>query len=327
MHEYDTPYWLIMSILFITTCTSRKRVKTTSVIRAHDLPKGSLHDVFRVWKKRIRSKMPNGLTPAKNLYCGRGFSEVIDISKDANIETWVISAGLGLIPLDCKIPTYDLTVASGNENNIALKVKDFEQGKWWEKVCELHGRSLSELISDSKYESAVLALNRSYLGLVCEDLLQLRGAALKKIRILGLREGRCLSQKLLYQCINYDHRIDDPQKGIPGTKSDYAQRIARHFINKVLHFHPNASTNHQQQVVDRLLLSMKQPRIPKRKKQTDEEIIVEIREICRENVIKKSASACLRILRNGKKIACEQKRFSKLYSEVVQEAPNGGKKK
>ena len=100
---------ILMKIAIVTTCTNRKKASPHPLLCVNDLPKGDQQSLLFGWAGRVEKSSER--IPAIHLYSGRGFSEIRKVTHNKSIDVWVVSAGLGLINGDKKVPSYNLTIS------------------------------------------------------------------------------------------------------------------------------------------------------------------------------------------------------------------------
>jgi len=257
------------------------------------------------------------IKPALEVYVGRAFSEAQLCKKLTNGRLFIVSAGLGLICDQTQIPTYDLTIASSSAN-VASRIvgKEFSRRTWWAKICRLgtNRDGISGLIRDNSAAVFCIALPSPYLDMVAEDLEQIPDLLAKKVRVFSSEDGRrFLPNSLLPSWMPYDARLDGPDSPIPGTKSDFAQRAMRHFLEHVVQ---RGGTNPRwdAKAVAECLHAMKYPSRPSRTRMTDSEITVVMKKEFKK--VGGRASEMLPHLRRTLGIACEQGRFARLFRKL-----------
>ena len=113
----------------------------------------------------------------------------------------------------------------------------------------------------------------------------------------------------------YDERFDGPDSVLPGTRSDFPQRVTSHFVENILNpTEENATTADHSRKVSDFLKGKRAPILVKREQNTDEQIRQII--LRRWSDARDSSAVMLRLLRDEEKIACEQKRFSQLFKAI-----------
>lgn len=265
---------------------------------------------------RIR-KERGGIKPAFNVYVGRAFSEAQACKALTKGKLFIVSAGLGLISDQTHIPTYDLTIASSSAD-VARRIvgQDFSRRIWWAKICRLGSNKggISGLIRESKATVFCIALPSPYLDMVAEDLGQVPYHLARKVRVFSSEDGRRFLPSILQSSwMPYDARLDGPDSPIRGTKSDFAQRAMRHFLEYVLQ-KGGTDPRLDAKVVIKCLRPMKYPKRPIRTRMTDSQITAVMQRDFKK--IGGLASEMLRHLRRKLGIACEQGRFTRLLRDL-----------
>src|SRR5260221_7839189 len=151
-----------MRFTVITNCTSRKAAPATRRLHARSMPKGTLREVSKEWKRRIRTAGKR--IAAKELYQGRAHCEAMKAAQLAQTPLCVISAGMGLITETDRIPPYSLTISDNQADSISRKAVNgvaFSPQEWWAALGSngIRTRSLAEVIARSKKKVFVLALS------------------------------------------------------------------------------------------------------------------------------------------------------------------------
>jgi len=317
LYECKTSGLHKMKIALITTCTNRKSKVPDADLCASSLPKGNLQSTISSWENHLgrdRNKIP-----AKDLYRGRGFSEVRKTIENNNLGLWIISAGLGLISGSQLVPSYNLTVAPSKKDTIQSRLltkKQFQPARWWNNLnTKLHRTPtpIYDLISKSVDTYFIISLSRTYLELISEDLFLLHGHK-QRIRLTGLYSSESLISPFEQLWMPYDSRFDGPQSPNPGTRSDFPQRVTRHFIEEVFTHNPLATPDEHAETVSKILATMSFPVKIKRTTLSNEAIKQII--IDRWDDAKGSGSRMLKIMRHEENVACEQSRFADLYRQI-----------
>jgi hypothetical protein len=302
--------------LIITTCTNRKREPTHPLLSASGLTPGAQQVVSNQWRDAVTlaSKNPSG-TPATELYCGRGFQEVLAASS-AN-QLWIISAGLGLISANDQIHSYCLTIVPGAKNSVHSLMDSFHAGDWWDCVTQLPTSqgTISASVNGHSASLIVLAISSNYYSLIEPDLLGLAENDREKLRIVGVPRTK-VTPKLMPNVMPYSDRLNGPDSPIPGTRSDFPQRATRHFV-ELLSETDGASVVQHADAVTKALEGLREPEIHKRPRLEDHEVKATIRRHW-DDVDGRSAHM-LRYLRRDLNLACEQSRFAELFRQIKKE--------
>ena len=305
-----------MDPILITTCTNRKTLPPAQRLQARKLDNGSQELVTTSWKEWLKEHQHR--ITARELYAGRGFSEALTTSKYCGSNLWIISAGIGLISADEELPAYDLTLSIGSPNNIRDKITKgfFDAALWWSDLgrCHRPKRSISNLVRNNPGRTVIICLPGSYMELIAQDLLALNDSELKWVRLIGPLPSSNLHERLCPVHMPYDDRLNGPDSPLPGTRADFPQRAARHFVEHIWLIHGQALPEKHSAWVENSITAFRSPQIPKRNKLTDEELVQKITKFWdRANG---QSARMLRILRDEESIACEQGRFSILFKRV-----------
>ena len=300
-----------MTPILVSNCTTRKSVPSNERLQAADLPCGTTQEVARTWNEWVDGTQRR--LPAEQMYQGRGFVEAKNASKSVGGQHWIISAGLGLVSVSDLIPGYDLTVSGNSASHIRTKIQGevFSPQQWWLELtkCQKPPSTLLHLIRDNHQDLVVLALPSNYLSMVLDDLSQLNYAELARLRLVGAPE-KTVPPHLRPLWLPYDERLDGPDSPISGTRSDFPQRAARHFLETIWPTAPYAASEIHSGLVRNALSTFARPSNPRRERLDDAAIVALIERFWEQ--AEGRSSRLLRILRDEKCVACEQSRFKKL---------------
>ena len=296
----------------LTACTQRKRITPSPFLCARDLSQGSLRSVAKVWADRVAGARDRA--PAEDVYCGRSFVEAKRAAGAAQAELQIVSAGLGLIHSQQEIPSYNLTVSRGGDDCILDKIEGHGDVDWW---ATLGGHDALKSMLDRSTGLILMALPSPYLRMVAPALDNISDSLCDRIRIVGGRDVPHLDPRLERVRLPYDDRLDGPQSTLPGTRSDFASRAARHFVEEILVKNPEASSGVHREQVEASLATWTRPTAKAGVRLSDEEV----KSIVRTSWTRAEghSTKLLRILRDELNVACEQKRFSKLVAEIREE--------
>ncbi|PSH57166.1 hypothetical protein CU100_18140 [Phyllobacterium endophyticum] len=231
----------------------------------------------------------------------------------------IASAGLGLVPADMKIPSYNLTVSPGSADSILRKLPPGANAyDWWMEVfSSRQAEAVSTVLQGNSQALLLVSLPHSYLRMLTPLLISLSTANAGRLRIMTASTKVDLAPALKPFLLPYDERLDGPDSPIPGTIGDYAPRALRHFVSNVLLDNPQGNiADHAASVRSRQL----EWRIPERKtgkRVGDQEVL----KLLRDNwaMANGSSTKLLRVFRDEMNIACEQGRFARLAAIVRNE--------
>jgi hypothetical protein len=177
---------------------------------------------------------------------------------------------------------------------------------------------LSRLITSGVADRVVLALPSTYLDLVADDLASLSVQAASCVRVIGLPSlAANLPSVLASALVPYDERLENKRSGYAGTRADFAQRAARHFMTCILARSAQASAAEHAAQVEHFLADFSRPRMQRRERIPDERVKEVIRDMWNESGGRVGHS--LRMLRRQRRLSCEQSRFKRLFWEVAAE--------
>jgi len=305
-----------MKIKIVTNCTARKAKVAPAILRARSLPKGTLAAVAKEWGRRIASAEEK--VPAGELYQGRAFREAMRAARLAKTPLTIISAGLGSIGEEDRIPAYSLTVSDDSVDAISRKIEHetFRPGAWWTALRRNGGtsKSLADWVRGTPDALFVLALSSAYLQLVLDEVLSFAQGDLERLRLIGPRRETDLPEELRPIHMPYDDRLDGAKSPIRGTESDFPQRAALHFVQMV-HARPVQALEEHKRLVKEALEGWPRKCLPLRKKLPERDLRHAIKGVLRE--CNGHWSKALRCLRDQHKIACEQKRFKRICDDIL----------
>jgi len=308
-----------MKYLVITNCTNRKSLEPEPRLsRMPTIKKGGdIGATSMEWVEKVNSVKQT--INAGMLYQGRSIQDVkITAEILKNSDVYVISAGLGLVNLEEKIPSYELSVSEDAPFNKKLNSSNIPITSWWSSVNKArtgHSNPLSRLINTGHYNRIFIATSSAYLDLIADDLWEANPTNLKKLIIFTSPFGQ---KKIPLgwhpQVAPYDERFEDKKSGYAGTRVDFPQRTLRHFVEALgLQTVPIESAR---EAVSKLIGKLKKPVLPTRKKVSDEEVIRLIKRHWKTQL--GNSHNLLRHLRDIDLVSCEQSRFKRLWHEVVQ---------
>jgi hypothetical protein len=304
--------FLSETIVFVN-CTSRKRRPATPPLRAHGLTSGTVDEVARLWAERLDAALQT--YPASQLYCGRAVTEALAAAETLRGALYFVSAGLGVVAADERVPAYNLTVSRSNPDSVLSRLPGgSESARWWSALTMARGnlRPLATRVLATR-GLVLIAVPRTYLELLSEELHSLPPGALVRLRIIGPRHADDLPEMLRAQWMPYDRRLE-ASAGFAGTESDFPQRALRHFVRCVLPADPYGSAEAHGAIVDSSLGTRRVERREPGKRMSDEELAPLLRKLWLE--LGGHRGQILRELRRKHRIACEQSRFKRLADQL-----------
>lgn len=152
------------------------------------------------------------MAKARDLYCGRAFSEAAQSADDLRAQFWIISAGLGLVEAESEVPAYNLTISPKGADSVVQKVSPdtWSHANWWAALSKSNGneKSLSALVSQQSNSVLLIALSEAYGRLIESELVSLPDNVLERVRLFGLRLSEVLNPRLEKCVMPYDARLD-----------------------------------------------------------------------------------------------------------------------
>ena len=135
--------------LIITSCTNRKRkVRINGLsqlgekLSLADI-KTTTHNGLQKYVKNWAKVLTQSLTsthpkvPAGKLYVGRSITEIEKSCMNLSASCYFISAGLGFIPTERNIPSYDVSFI-GKNTDLSKILKHYKTmpSSWWNLLCK-----------------------------------------------------------------------------------------------------------------------------------------------------------------------------------------------
>jgi hypothetical protein len=164
----------------VVTCAHRKRYPTPPELRIEGIRGRHLGSRFDAWIRRLTMSDVTPV-PADDLYGGEHWQIARRLSShttDAGhrSQTWVCSAGYGLVPISAALRPYAATFASGHADSVAQTATASQE--WWDCHASWVGpaprqpRSLAALARSAPNAPIVSVLSGTYLRACSHDLLQ-----------------------------------------------------------------------------------------------------------------------------------------------------------
>jgi hypothetical protein len=291
-------------------CSARKEKLPGDNLRASKLPRGKQEVVAKAWLCRLEDAAASGRTLASELYAGRSFRRVRDVANVLGCRFFVVSAGLGLLDGATVVPSYDLTLSATGDAALRERLTHAPRpSEWWSSLESSPFASSLNVLCAGRARILV-TLTQPYAEMVGASLAKLPSADRSRLRILGFGLKHYLSQELHEQLITYDDRLNQI---IPGTRLDSASRALAHFAELVAVF-PMTNATDDQGLVDRALSTVSLPVSLARKRVSDAALAIHVARFVQHGL---SAAKALKRLRSETQVACEERRFRRLYNEAL----------
>jgi hypothetical protein len=149
------------------------------VVRMRDVPStcaDSLEDRFGWWVRSLQEVPSESLHPVRDLYRGVAWNAVRQIAAARDdLDIWVLSAGLGLVPLTFRAPSYGATFTGGAPDSVGAS-RD-QRRQWWLLHTQAGSdegagaSSLSLRALAQRYTSMAVALSASYFDATRDDVM------------------------------------------------------------------------------------------------------------------------------------------------------------
>lgn len=296
----------------VALCSHRKTARVRAAATPVSLSPSSQLVVQSAWLEKIQSLPAE--TPARALYGGRGFALALEAAKLAKAHLYIVSAGLGLVAADQKVPYYGLTVSNGHAESIAARVTDeFDSAEWFSGLLS---NSYSTQWADAVGATSgriLVVLTRPYAEMIGRSLAAIDPRTLARVRIFGAALTSALPTALHPAIAPYDERLDAI---LPGTRADFSQRALLHFVRSIV-FRNDTDRTADFATVEAALTGIAPPDRTSRPRRSDEEILGRILLRLRSE---SGIARMLRALRDEEGVACEQARFSRLYRTALEQS-------
>lgn len=308
----------ISAINLIVNCTARKTVKC-SAIAARSMNGARLEMRIEQWTQALE-KCSAPTVRASDLYCGDSWATIrsaISASRfDHDVHWWIVSAGYGLIRSDELLVPYSATFTRGHEDSV-VQPGDFAaaQQQWWDGLCawkrSLRRRpsSLQRLASMFPARPLLIALSAEYVSALENDLLAAREELTDPDLLVIVSAGGRKDGPLAASFLPCDARLENV---LGGVRASLNARIVRRILETVPP--ENVRISHLRVAFGNLLRRQPPPRLIERERLDDGKVVEFIERALVESV-RPSHTALLRALRESG-LACEQKRFRKLFHET-----------
>ena len=291
-------------------CSARKEKLPAKSLMASKLPRASQNVVAKAWLGRLEGAAASEGALASELYAGRSFRRVRDVANALGCRLFVVSAGLGLLDGATAVPSYDLTLSGNGGGGLRDRLTDTPRpSEWWSSLgASPFASSLKDLCVGRA--RILVALTQPYAEMVGTSLADLPAADRSRLRILGFGLKPYLPPELHHQLITYDDRLN---QFIPGTRLDGASRALAHFADLVATC-PMANVEADQSLVDATLLAVELVVPASRQRVSDAALAKHVARFIRHGL---SATNALKRLRSETQVACEERRFRRLYEEAL----------
>lgn len=260
--------------------------------------------------------------PACELYAGEYWTTALALAEECGrhmpTDVWVISAGLGLVRIDDRVPAYAATLATGHPDSVSRG----SEGRgvretWWRQLSTWDGpsnalgpRRLADLdVSDGS--TVIVCAGRTYVDAVAADLVALR-VRISSDRLLLVSSGEAPAG------------LEDSWLSVPGqlrmrfggSMSSTGTRVCREVVRRLAPA-GDLRVSAARGLLNGWVQDSAQLPLYDRKRLSDDDIKRWIERDVVSNSGAANKTASLRRLRESG-AACEQARFSCLFEFVIE---------
>lgn len=303
--------------LVLTTCTNRKRKPIRDSLHVSALPQAPIDDLAVDWVRRLAAA--DDMFPARAIYGGRSFREAALAADLLDARLMVVSAGLGLISADARVPPYSCTVLVNTPDSVASRVTGgYSITAWWQALGAVSpfSQSLQKAVSETD-GLICAALSDTYIEMIADDLCALPAAMLARVRLFTRAPLDRVAPSLRPFVMPYDDRLDGPDSLVRGTRGDFAGRALHHFAEYVLVEGDGRPADDHGAAVGAALAGWRMAARFDRQRLDDDAVLHLIREHWDDE--RGSTARLLRRLRDDLGVACEQGRLADLARQVREE--------
>lgn len=165
-------------LTIVVTCTNRKSAPPTPALQVRTLRSRTVETRAAEWMERI-SRFDGPRMPVRDLYCGEQWQHAMHIAIRAaglgwTPDVYVASAGLGLISIDEKIPSYAATFAMYEEDSVGKSPLDLQA--WWKglgdtrRAAALEPSDVTDLVRTRPDSDYLVVVSGAYLDGLEADL-------------------------------------------------------------------------------------------------------------------------------------------------------------
>lgn len=313
--------------LVIVSCTDRKSLRVKSELKVRSFSESlDVQSAASRWAEAVKTEFSSGTsTKLRDLYQGEYWQLVLQIEKLANVR--VASAGIGLHALDDLGIGYSATFTSGQDDSIHRFVRASfceTEELWWRAVNanDSVGNKnwVDNLSSELNCRVVFTALSVPYQKALCNDIIRLADSDFKVFVVSGSKIPRELCGRRNVNPIRVTQRI---RMILSGSTSTVAIRFV-HELLKTKNWQTLEKVTHHLDFLESKYLELpKSKKLPELKRTplgSDDDVKNWIRkEFKKTEIANLTKSRMLRRLRDKENRGCEQKRFGRLFEEVLEE--------
>lgn len=306
----------------VLNCTNRKRTQVAPGPRLREVPKGDIRERANAWTAAVADAHPS--STARDLYLGEYWRAGLNLARAAadrgRTSVSVISAGLGLIHADQRVPSYGATFARRHPDSVCAQQSERPstiRRLWWDQLASWPGpagakgpRSLTELAGTAGAR-VLVCVGSDYLDAVADDL-RAAHKVLGDDRLVVFASGAPLDglTEVWARCPG------QLRMRVGGPMASTGVRVARAVLTSLGRGDSLDARVATQRIAGLLRDADPLPQFD-RARMSDEELIAWIVEDAKSHLGSRNKSAAIRRLR-GSGRACEQGRFGELYDRTVE---------
>jgi hypothetical protein len=309
----------------IASCTERKRLPVPKRLRLRHIRSRSIEARAATWWAQLQ-EYSGAKVPALDLYAGDHWAIVRDLPRVAErsnlvARVWVASAGYGLFPACAAVQAYSATFSPDSLDSVFLPgaLNRTQASAWWQAINSESGpdptapRSVATLAAGSPKASIVVVASANYIAAMKDDLVATRKRLESPGRLIVVSGRSSLSGGDLAE-----HWIPSEAvllASVGGARGSLHARVARKILEEAPKWELDARTLRERYA--RLISRAPDLERHNREPMTDSAVGRYItRAIAQDQSV--PHTRLLRQLRASGR-ACEQKRFRRLYFQVMEE--------
>jgi hypothetical protein len=313
-------------IQIVVTCTKRKTRALIPELMVRSLPRGSVEKRAQTWIDRLSCTRVEKLA-VENLYSGDHWQVVLSLEQAAassgyRIQTWVCSAGYGLLTPASRVVPYSATFSRTHPDSVCQEIKKMSPLEapqcWWRLLAAWHGptpgmpRRIAEIAGEHSRSPTWIIASEIYLQAIARDIKELASALRDPDRLSIFSAGTESSDGLTDHLIPADARM---QPLVGGARRSLNVRLARKALLELGRTGPDLAGLKEK--FSRLLA--RQPRLVglNRTHMTDEELKRYIKKAVKEDPNIPFTPLLRRLRDSG--FACEHSRFASLYHQIQEQ--------
>jgi hypothetical protein len=316
-----------MRIAIVVPCTASKREPPGSLRLGRIAGREtSVEGRFGRWQAAVSSA--GTVATARDLYAGPRWQASLRIADATRgprkeVDVFVASAGLGLLPVSRRVPSYSATFSRGNADavvpaGLSASEQRVAAREWWRLLTHRRG-SLQRLART--YERVVIVLSPDYLGAVSNDLVAAVESDERRVIVFATGSPAHRSLEPVWVTVGRHLRETTAMRREPlihGLDATLLQSTAALILSQPLtawssarrvqnfldeRSNPDEMTNEARARADR-------------RPSTDDEVRSFVRDQLKMS--NRSATKLLKAWREDEQRRCEERRFKRLYAEVVE---------